>query len=302
MEQRRWSRRRALALGAPLGLSATGIALAGLSSRPEGGRGGAGAELPTSIDAAALALLGESRVCRPTVQAAQGPYWFDVDRLRTDLRENRPGTPLRLVFRVVDGAGCTDRPVPDAVVEVWHCDAAGRYSGFETPGGVAVPAPPPGWPNDLGPEPPAADPTGDPMGYATRTSDGSYSRGDAEAQPTDDGTFLRGAQIADAQGVVRFATIYPGWYVGRAPHVHVKVHLDRRTVLATQVFLDDAASARIYASAPYRPGALRNADDEQFDASAQLTVRTFGDAQIAAITLGVDLLRVPAAAGGGSLP
>ncbi|MFI5954603.1 protocatechuate dioxygenase [Cryptosporangium sp. NPDC051539] len=302
---RSWSRRRALALGAPLGLSAAGVALAGLNARPRIAPGGAGAEPPRSIDAAALALLAESRVCRPIAQAAQGPYWFDVDRLRGDIRENRPGVPLRLVFRVVDGAGCANRPVPDAVVEVWHCDATGRYSGFETPGGPVGPTPPPGWPNDRGGEPPAADPTGDPMGYSSRTSDGSYARGDAEAQPADDGTFLRGAQIADPQGIVRFATIYPGWYVGRAPHVHVKVHLNRRTALATQVFFDDAVSDRIYAAAPYRPRralGTRNASDALYTEAAQLTLRTFGDARIGAINLGVDLLGVPRAASGSTLP
>jgi len=39
------------------------------------------------------------------------------------------------------------------------------------------------------------------------TSDGSYSVGDSEASPTDDGTYLRGAQVADRNGVVRFTTI-----------------------------------------------------------------------------------------------
>ena len=38
-------------------------------------------------------------------------------------------------------------------------------------------------------------------------------------------TFLRGVQLTDAKGVARFATIYPGWYQGRATHIHMKVHI-----------------------------------------------------------------------------
>jgi protocatechuate 3,4-dioxygenase beta subunit len=41
---------------------------------------------------------------------------------------------------------------------------------------------------------------------------------------TDDGTFLRGLQFTDEHGVVEFETIYPGWYVGRDTHIHLKVH------------------------------------------------------------------------------
>jgi protocatechuate 3,4-dioxygenase beta subunit len=37
--------------------------------------------------------------------------------------------------------------------------------------------------------------------------------------------FLRGYQISDTQGVVRFTTIYPGWYRGRAVHIHFKVRV-----------------------------------------------------------------------------
>src|SRR4051794_12138586 len=36
--------------------------------------------------------------------------------------------------------------------------------------------------------------------------------------------YLRGHQKTNANGVARFDTIYPGWYSGRAPHVHLKVH------------------------------------------------------------------------------
>ncbi|GAA3385350.1 dioxygenase family protein [Cryptosporangium minutisporangium] len=312
------SRRRALTVGA-LGLAGAGTAgLAGLAGCGAGGRGET--RLPPTdipVEAATLALLGAARTCRPSRQLAQGPYWFDVDRLRSDIRESRQGTTLQLALRVVDGAGCGARPVPGAVVEVWNCDATGRYSGFEgagrsvegqtrpgrpaPPTRPAPPGPPLGWPNPLGVELPAGDPTADPMGYANRTSDGSYSRGDAEAQPGDESTYLRGAQIADRSGVVRFTTIYPGWYVGRAPHLHAKVYRDRRTVLSTQLFLDDAVSDRVYAAAPYRPRdarSTRNASDALFEQSTLLTLARYGDAYLGAINLAVDLLDVPPGAAG----
>ncbi len=72
-------------------------------------------------------------------------------------------------------------------------------------------------------------------------------------------TFLRGTQFSDEAGVAAFDTIYPGWYPGRTPHVHYKVFLNDRTVLTSQLFLPDRASATVYENvAPY---AARGAQD-----------------------------------------
>ena len=67
--------------------------------------------------------------CRVTTEQAEGPYYFDVDAIRSDIREDREGVPLRLAFRVRDAESC--EPIADAVVDIWHCDAAGVYSGFD---------------------------------------------------------------------------------------------------------------------------------------------------------------------------
>jgi protocatechuate 3,4-dioxygenase beta subunit len=64
-------------------------------------------------------------------------------------------------------------------------------------------------------------------------------------------TFMRGTQTADADGIVEFLTIYPGWYSGRAVHIHLRVHIEDRTVLTSQMFFDDDYTASIYASEPY---------------------------------------------------
>ena len=70
-----------------------------------------------------------ARTCRVTAEQTEGPYYFDVDSIRSDIREGRPGTPLRLTFRVRDAGSC--EPIADAVVDIWHCDAGGVYSGFD---------------------------------------------------------------------------------------------------------------------------------------------------------------------------
>jgi len=64
-------------------------------------------------------------------------------------------------------------------------------------------------------------------------------------------TFLRGTQTADADGIVEFLTIYPGWYHGRAVHIHLRVHLDDATVLTSQMFFDPDYTAAVYSAAPY---------------------------------------------------
>lgn len=50
--------------------------------------------------------------------------------------------------------------------------------------------------------------------------------------------------------LVRFETIYPGWYPGRTPHIHFKVFTDPASVATGQLYFPDALSTRIYASIP----------------------------------------------------
>ena len=70
-------------------------------------------------------------------------------------------------------------------------------------------------------------------------------------KPATAARFLRGRQIADADGFVSFTTIYPGWYAGRTPHIHLKVRVGEREVATTQMFFSEALSNEIYATAPY---------------------------------------------------
>ena len=87
-------------------------------------------EPQTSSSTALADLFDGAASCTLTPEETEGPYYFDVDSIRSDIREDREGTTLRLAVRVQDDAACT--PLPNAVVDVWHCDAGCLYSGFES--------------------------------------------------------------------------------------------------------------------------------------------------------------------------
>jgi protocatechuate 3,4-dioxygenase beta subunit len=176
--------------------------------------------------------------CVLTPELTEGPYYIAGEKLRRDIREGHPGTLLTLRLRVLNASTC--RPIKGATVDIWHCDAAGNYSGF---GG------------------------------------GASSR-----------TFLRGIQKTDAEGLALFKTIYPGWYQGRAVHIHVKVHVGGNVVHTGQFFFDDALNDAVYARSPYRTGQMRNAQDSIYvngGSRSMLKVKHNGAGYVGAITMGV---------------
>jgi protocatechuate 3,4-dioxygenase beta subunit len=67
--------------------------------------------------------------CVLTPELTEGPYYLDLDLVRSDITEGRPGVPLDLTLVVADATTCT--AIADAVVDIWHTDAAGTYSGVE---------------------------------------------------------------------------------------------------------------------------------------------------------------------------
>jgi protocatechuate 3,4-dioxygenase beta subunit len=145
--------------------------------------------------------------CLLSPEATEGPFYVDDVLTRSDIRDGRPGKPLRLRLRVVD-AGRACAPVPGALVSVWHCDALGVYSA-----------------TDEGPQ-----------GRANRAT-----------------RFLRGVQPTAADGWAAFTTIYPGWYMPRAIHIHVKVLLGPSEVLTTQLYFPDALNREVLGThAAYR--------------------------------------------------
>lgn len=86
--------------------------------------GAAAPEAPTADTAPAAAAA----VCTLTKEMTEGPYYLDGALVRADITESKPGIPLKLVLPVVDDDTCA--PLAGALVEIWHCDALGEYSGF----------------------------------------------------------------------------------------------------------------------------------------------------------------------------
>jgi protocatechuate 3,4-dioxygenase beta subunit len=99
-------------------------------------------------------------------------------------------------------------------------------------------------------------------------------------------TFMRGSRPTDAEGVARFRTLYPGWYRGRAPHIHFKARLDDGRTLTSQLFFPDELSRPVYALPPY---AGRKGRQDTFYANDRIAA-TAGPAALAKIEARPDLL------------
>jgi len=103
--------------------------------------------------------------------------------------------------------------------------------------------------------------------------------------------FLRGYQVTDANGKVAFRTIYPGWYPGRAIHIHIKARSARE--FTSQLFFDDAVNEKVMAQAPYDTRGtrvVRNARDDIFRGRSAILVDLAPEAKgyFGKATLGLD--------------
>ena len=168
---------------------------------------------PTTAAAAPIDPAAVDCVLLPMM--TEGPYYFDANQLRADITENRGGVPLRLSIGVVDIDECL--PIGNAIVDLWHCDALGFYSGYNQPAG---------------------DMTGE--------------------------DFMRGIQFTGADGVATFDTVFPGWYAGRANHMHLKVRFNQTTYVTSQLFFPQDIGDSIQTTYdPYRSrGANPTKNDE----------------------------------------
>jgi protocatechuate 3,4-dioxygenase beta subunit len=87
--------------------------------------------------------------------------------------------------------------------------------------------------------------------------DGNYSEYGNHRMQREDFTaahFLRGRQTTDKNGRVSFLSIYPGWYHGRAPHIHFEIfNSSGSSLLVTQVAFPENISGKVYASSLYAP-------------------------------------------------
>jgi hypothetical protein len=217
------------------------VRLAGLAAAAGGG---AAWRLETADAAGSgpLAVSSGLLTCVLTPELTEGPYYVAGERVRRDITEGKPGTPLLLNLTVVNASTC--KPVKNAAVDIWHCDALGVYSGA------------------------VADNSGT--------------------------NFLRGIQKTNGSGIATFKTIYPGFYRGRAVHIHVKVHVGGNVVHTGQLFFPAAVTNAVYQTAPYSghgttPDTL-NANDSIFrngGSKGMLGLKKSGSGYMGSINMGV---------------
>jgi protocatechuate 3,4-dioxygenase beta subunit len=226
--EERYTRRRLAQLGGAVAAAAAAGKL-GLDRAEDADAAGAG---PAGVASGAV-------TCVLTPELTEGPYYLPDEKLRKNVAEGRPGTPLTLRLTVVNASTC--KAIKNAAVEIWHCDALGVYSGVQG----------------------------------------------------NSGTFMRGIQRTNAKGLALFRTVYPGWYPGRAVHIHVKVHLGGTVVHTGQLFFPDSLTDTVYKASPYKSrGArtTRNAADSIFvngGKRSMLSVKRTGAGYTAAISMGI---------------
>jgi protocatechuate 3,4-dioxygenase beta subunit len=105
--------------------------------------------------------------------------------------------------------------------------------------------------------------------------------------------FMRGIQRTNSRGVAIFRTVYPGWYMGRTVHIHVKVHVAGDVVHTGQLFFRDSLTDAVYRRSPYSSRGdrdVRNASDSIYrngGGKSLLSVRRHGSGYVGRITMGV---------------
>ncbi|RDW94217.1 intradiol ring-cleavage dioxygenase [Aspergillus mulundensis] len=198
----------------------------------------------------------QNDTCVLTPEVTQGPYVYPPSQtLRQDMAEDQPGVPLWLDIGVLDMATCA--PLANALVDMWHCNATGSYSSF----------------TGLSPNTP----------FPTLLEELDVDMDDYEIGVTDlhtdHSTFLRGMWPTDRNGMMEMKTIFPGFYVERAIHIHVQVHTNWTarangtivtgdTVSTGQLYFAEELEAQIMALEPYAShtqiNRTTNADDSVY--------------------------------------
>jgi protocatechuate 3,4-dioxygenase beta subunit len=207
---------------------------AGVMAVGDAGAGGGDFFPPMFTDAPTCTLTG-------TDSAGEGPFFIHEDEVmtdpslkRVDMRDGREGVEMQLNYRLLDQDGMCMKPIADVEVYTWHTDALGFYSGFNN-----------------------QNPNQTYMGGIERTVE-NMDR------------FCRGMQVTNAEGVVSFRTIYPGWYYGRPIHIHF-VALRKGSMAATSSYR--SAQYHIFTTQLYFEEAFSRMIHEK---NAPYTMRTSG--------------------------
>jgi len=223
------TRREVLAL---FGTAGTAVVLAGCAPDGSAAASAGASALSPGVTSGAAATAGSSGgavavpLCVVKPEVTEGPYYVDpvVDRsdITTDSATGtaQTGLPLTITFAVsrMDGSDCT--AYEGVLVDVWHCNADGVYSGVSDPG------------------------------FDTSGED-----------------WLRGYQVTDADGRATIRTIFPGWYSGRATHIHFKIRSDPNTSsgleFTSQLFFDDELIDQVEQHGPYATNGTRDVRNDE---------------------------------------
>ena len=106
-------------------------------------------------------------------------------------------------------------------------------------------------------------------------------------------SFLRGSQHTDDRGMCAFDTIYPGWYPGRTPHIHLIADMGESRSVTTQLFFPEAANDEVLGRPGYAargPRDTTNATDTIFanhGAETMLTLTPHGAGHIGVLCAAV---------------
>lgn len=169
-------------------------------------------------------------------EMVEGPYYAGGGAVRSDIRDGQPGVNLDLTVSIINAED--ESPVAGVDVDLWHCNAAGYYSGFDS----------------------------DPDELPADLSNGQI--------PTNDERFLRGRQTTDEQGNVRFMTIYPSWYTLRTPHIHIKIFEGETCNITTQFYLPEQLTQDLLGS---HPDYARKAQQDTHNKTDPVIASTPGD-------------------------
>jgi protocatechuate 3,4-dioxygenase beta subunit len=153
-----------------------------------------------------------------------GPCYAMGPMMREDISDGMDGLPMRVSLLVVSSNGC--RPIPGAIVDIWHSGSTGAYSAYAT--GTTC-------------NPGTVDTTGEMFG--------------------------RGIQMTNEMGRADFSTIFPGWYRGRAIHLHFTVRVNGRDSKTSQLYFEDKLIDEIHMQGVYKARGKRdtpNSTDNTF--------------------------------------
>ncbi|KAF7760212.1 hypothetical protein Agabi119p4_10888 [Agaricus bisporus var. burnettii] len=207
--------------------------------------------LPTPEDDSQT-IMGCTPVSTSTIQnntcvlspvVTEGPYFHEAGHpIRQNIAETQDGLLLLLDIGVIDVNTC--KPLPNVLVDIWQANATGYYAGHPVPR-----------PEELTVKPQVGGKRSGLLPPFPRTINHE--------------TFLRGAWPTDGNGVAQFTTIFPGYYTGRATHIHAKVfpewtthpngsYTGDRLVHVGQFFFEDEMNLVVDKMHPYTENPIRD--------------------------------------------